>query len=258
MNYSCSDFIWCAWRTLQRLHCHIFWLYVRASENTLGFKTFLGVTKCAACKQFGTSLSVGVGQEKLTSWTYLKKKVGTYLMAALKRNYSNLKEEKAVKNPENICIFIINEVDQSEFGLSKLTFATKGFKLNAMNIHLIGILEQCSVNRCSFLFTMTKEIQIGANHIFKAPHQITGPRHVCQGLPKPIHLQMDSCTGENKIDFWSAILRIWLNGKCFILFQFCFYPLVTHMRLMARIFLWSIKGWNLTIVFHYLSYMTSL
>ena len=107
------------------------------------------------------------------------------------------KKDRARLNQAEFCSLIVDGADQSAFGLPHFTTKPKSQRGHALKVKLIGLFEHLIENRLT-LFTMTEEIETGANHVIEVIHRFLNAKRSEGALPPTLFVQLDNCSGENK------------------------------------------------------------
>lgn len=153
--------------------------------------------KCTECETLRDELGKAGTNQKMAKGLLARRAVHTEMVRAERREYQQ-KSERACLYPKQFTSLIIDGADQSAFGLPHFPVSVKAVVGKAIKAKLVGVLEHGLPKRLS-LFTMTAELETGANHIVEALHRTLMRKWEQDGkLQGTLYVQVDNCTRENK------------------------------------------------------------
>ncbi len=153
-------------------------------------------TKCSDCEFYRAELArAGLDLNKCD---LLKKAKAAHIKHVMQERleYAS-KRDRARRNPEKYCSFIVDGADQSAYGLPHLIYNTKSMRGERLKVRLIGLKEHLPIPNI-FLYMLTEEFETGANHVIEVVHRFLTEKSEKGQIPPTLYVQVDNCWRENK------------------------------------------------------------
>ena len=177
-------------------------------------------TVCEECERLRSALKDAILQSKSTVDIRRQKSEHNSFIRRERLVYQ-MKRDRARLQQSDYCSIIVDGADQSAFGLPHFTSSTKGQRGHAMKVKLVGLLEH-GIQNMLYLFTMTEEMQTGANHIVEAIHRFLNVRASKRDLPRCMFVQLDNCSRENKNHFLLSYIELLVSQRVFDVIEVAF------------------------------------